>query len=396
MLQRQVTIIDGARTPIGRFGGSLRDLTAADIGVTAALRAMERAGVQPAQVQEVIFGHARQAGCGPNVARQISVRSGIPASAPAFAVQQACVSGMQAVVLAAQRIMLGDADVVLAGGVEHMSSIPFLSPDTRWGKRMGDARLLDAMYKDGYICALEGRHMGELAEGLALELGISRQEQDELALSSQQGAARGKASGFFARFLAPIELWQKGQTILFQEDEHARPDTTLEKLAQLPPAFGRDGTITAGNASGITDGATALVLASSDKAQELGLQPLGYLRSYGFAATEPARFGLSPVYSSRLALHRAGKGIQDMDLVEINEAFAAQVIAVARELSIPSGRLNVYGGAISLGHPTGNSGARIILQLLYALRERGGGWGLAGICGNGGNGGSVIVEANSA
>ncbi|MCL5025963.1 MAG: thiolase family protein [Chloroflexi bacterium] len=392
-MSKEVVIVDGARTPIGRFGGALKDLTAADIGVVATRAALAKAGVAPEQVEEVIFGHARQAGCGPNVARQISVRAGIPASAPAFGVQQACVSGMQALVLGYQRIMLGDADIVMTGGVEHMSSVPFLSVDTRWGSRLGDARLLDAMYKDGYICALAQKHMGELTDDLAKELGISRREQDEYALGSQQGAVAGKTSGFFAKFLAPVEVRQRGQAVLFQDDEHVRPDTTLEKLAALPPAFHEDGTITAGNASGITDGATAMVLASKAKAGELGLRPLGYIRSYAFAATEPERFGLSPVYSSRLALQRLGMRVDEMDLVEINEAFAAQVIAVMRGLEIPRSKVNIYGGAISLGHPTGNSGARIVLNLLYALRERGLRWGLAGICGNGGNGGSVTVEA---
>lgn len=393
MADKEVVIVDGARTPIGRFGGTLQNMTAADIGVVAAKAALAKAGVQAEQIEDVILGHARQAGCGPNVPRQIAVRAGIPVSVPAFGVQQACVSGMQATVLGYQRILLGDDDVVLTGGVEHMSSIPFLSMDTRWGNRLGDTKLLDAMYKDGYICALKQAHMGELTDDLAKELGISREEQDEYALGSQKGAVAGKESGFFAKFLAPVEMRQKGQTVQFVEDEHARGDTTLDKLAKLPPAFHKDGTITAGNASGITDGATAMVLASKQRADELGLRPLGYIRAYGFAATEPERFGLSPVYSSRKALQRLGMSMKEIDLVEVNEAFAAQVIAVMRELDIPRDKINIYGGAISLGHPTGNSGARIILNLLYALRERGLRWGLAGICGNGGNGGTVIVEA---
>jgi acetyl-CoA C-acetyltransferase len=389
----EVVIVDGARTPIGRFGGSLKDLTAVDLGAVATQAALARAGIAPAQVEDFIFGHARQAGCGPNAARPIAVRAGIPTSVPAFAVQQACVSGMQATVLAYQRILLGDANLAVAGGVEHMSSIPFLSMDTRWGSRMGDVTLHDAMFKDGYICAIANRHMGALTDDLARELAITREEQDEYALESQRRAARGTESGFFSKFLAPVTLKQKGQNIAFQDDEHMRPDTTLEKLAKLPPAFHKEGTITAGNASGITDGATAMVLASRAKADDLGLRPLGFLRAYAFAATAAERFGLAPIYSSQRALARLNMRISDMDLVEINEAFAAQVIAVVRELGIARDKLNVYGGAISLGHPTGNSGARIILNLLYALRERGLRWGLATICGNGGNGGSVIVEA---
>lgn len=318
MAEKEVVIVDGARTPIGRFGGSLKDLTAADIGVAATKAALNKAGVQAEQVEELIYGHARQAGCGPNVARQVSVRTGIPVSVPAFAVSQACVSGMQATALGYQRIMLGDADIVVVGGVEHMSSIPYLSMDTRWGSRLGDAKLLDAMYKDGYICALEHAHMGELTDNLAKELGIPREEQDEYSLGSQHGAVAGKESGFFAKFLAPVELRQKGQTVLFGTDEHVRGDTTLDKLAKLSPAFHKDGTITAGNASGITDGATSMVLASKAKADELGLRPIAYIRSQAFAATEPARFGLSPVYSSRKALQRLGMSVKQMDLVEVN------------------------------------------------------------------------------
>jgi acetyl-CoA C-acetyltransferase len=367
-------------------------MTAADIGVTAARAALCQVGVSPELVEDVIFGHARQAGCGPNVARQISIRSGVPVTAPAFAVQQACVSGMQAVAIGYQHILLGDADIVLAGGVEHMSSIPYLSVDTRWGSRLGDARLLDAMYKDGYICALTNAHMGELTDDLAKELGISRQEQDEFALASQQRAAEGKSSGFFATFLAPIEVMQRGKPVVMQDDEHVRPETTLDRLSALPPVFRDNGTVTAGNASGITDGATAIVLASKEKADELDLQPLGYIRSSAFAAVEPSRFGLSPVISSRKALYILGMNVSDMDLIEINEAFAAQVIAVMRDLEIEHKKLNIYGGAISLGHPTGNSGARIILNLLYALRKHRLHWGLASICGNGGNGGAMVVE----
>ncbi len=390
---QEVVIVDGARTPIGKLGGSLKDMTAADIGVAAAKAAMAKAGVRADQIEETIFGHARQAGCGPNVARQVSIRSGVPVSAPAFGIQQACVSGMQATSLGAQRITLREADLLLVGGTEHMSSIPFLSPDTRWGCRLGDAKLLDAMYKDGYICALTNQHMGEMTDDVAKELKVSREEQDEYALGSQQGAVQGRESGFFAKFLAPIEIKQKGQVIQFTEDEHVRGETSLQSLAKLRPAFRPDGSITAGNASGITDGATAMVLASKAKSDDLGLKPLGYIRASAFAATDPAHFGLSPVHSSRKALQRLGLSMKDIDLVEVNEAFAAQVIMVMRELEIPREKINVYGGAISLGHPTGNSGARIILQLLYLLRERGLRWGLAGICGNGGNGGTVIVEA---
>ena len=393
MANREVVIIDGARTAIGKFGGGVKDLTAPQMCAEAAKAAMQRSGVKPDQIDEVVIGHARQAGAGPNTSRQVAIRAGLPVSVPALTLQQACVAGMQAIIVATQRILLGDADVVLAGGMEHMSSIPFLAVDQRWGVRLGDARLLDAMYKDGYICAIENRHMGELTDALAKRYGISREEQDQYAYESQMGAAAGKAEGLAAKMIVPIEIPQpKGQVFVFQEDEHPRPDTTLEKLAKLPPAFGKDGTITAGNASGITDGAAAMIVAAKTKADELGLKPLAYVRSYATAAVAPADFGIAPVLSNQKALAKIGKTVRDMDLIEVNEAFAAQVLAVMKDQDIPRSKMNVYGGAISLGHPTGMSGARIVLQLIYALREKGGRWGLAGICGNGGHGGSVVVE----
>jgi acetyl-CoA C-acetyltransferase len=392
MAAREVVIVDGMRTPIGNFGGTLKDFTAVELGVIATKAALVKAGVKPELVDEFIYGHARQAGCGPNAARQVSVRAGLPVSVPAFAVQQACASGMQATVLAAQKIMLGEAEIVVAGGMEHMSSIPYLSMGTRWGVRMGHEQLLDAMYKDGFICGLSQKHMGELCDAHAKELGLSRQAQDEYSIGSQQGAVRGKETGFFAKFMVPIEVRQKGQVISFADDEHVRADTTIAGLAKLPTVFNKDGTITAGNASAITDGATSMVLMSKEKAAELGLRPLGYLRSNGWAAIETEHFGLAPVYASQKALKKVNLSTKDMDLVEVNEAFAAQVLMVMQALDLPRDKVNPYGGAISIGHPTGNSGARIILNLLYALREQGKQWGLAAICANGGNGGAVVVE----
>lgn len=393
MSDREVVIIDGARTAIGKFGGVAKDLTAVQMCVEAAKAAMARSGLNPEQVDEAIIGHARQAATGPNTSRQVSLRAGMPASAPALALQQACVSGMQAIIVAAQRILLGEADIVLAGGMEHMSSIPYLAVDQRWGSRMGDARLLDAMYKDGYICALTGKHMGELTDALAKRYGISREQQDAYACESQARTAAAKASGFSSQMIVPIEIPQgKGQVIQFQDDEHPRPDTTLDKLAKLPPAFGKEGTITAGNASGITDGAAALIVAGRDRAEALGLKPSAVLRAWAIGAVEPADFGIAPVVSSRKALGKLGLGVKDLDLIEINEAFAAQVLAVMHDLDLPRDKVNVHGGAIALGHPTGMSGTRIVLQLIYALRARGGGRGLATICGNGGHGGSIILE----
>lgn len=393
MAAREVVIIDGARTAIGKFGGAAKDLTAVAMGVEAAKAAMARSGVTPDHVDEAIIGHARQAATGPNTSRQVSIKAGLPVSAPALALQQACVSGMQAIIIAAQRILLGEADVVLAGGMEHMSSIPFLAVDQRWGQRMGDARLLDAMYKDGYICALTGKHMGELTDNLARRYGISREQQDQYAFESQQRTAAAKASGFAAQMIVPFEIPQgRGQVLSFLEDEHARADTTLEKLGKLPPAFGKEGTVTAGNASGITDGAAAVIVAAKDKADALGLKPSAYVRSWAIAAVEPADFGIAPVQSSRKALSKMGLGVKDVDLVEINEAFAAQVLAVMHDLDLPRDKVNVHGGAIAMGHPTGMSGTRIVLQAIYALRQTGGKVGLATICGNGGHGGSVVVE----
>jgi acetyl-CoA C-acetyltransferase len=277
--------------------------------------------------------------------------------------------------------------------MEHMSNIPFLAVDQRWGCRLGDARLLDAMYKDGYICAVTNKHMGDLTESLAGRYGIERGQQDQYAYESQLGAARGQAEGLAARMIVSMEIPQgRGAPLSFQQDEHPRADTTPEKLAALRPAFAKDGTITAGNASGITDGAAAMVVTSAAKAQQLGVRPLAYLRAYATAAVAPEDFGIAPVLSSQKALAKLGMTAKDMDLVEINEAFAAQVLAVMQDLDLPRDKVNVFGGAIALGHPTGMSGARIILQLVYALRTLGGRWGLATICGNGGHGGSVVIE----
>ena len=393
MPDKEVVIVNGARTAIGRFGGALRDLTVIDIGVVAVKGALERSGVKPKQVDEVIIGHARQAGGGPNAARIVSVSAGIPASAPAYAVNVACVSGMLSIILAYQSITLGNSDIVLAGGMEHHSSIPFLNMNMRWGMRMGDVTLVDALYKDGYHCGIEHQHMGALTDDLARELGITREEQDRFALESQQKVAKAKESGFFAKTIIPIEVPQaKGAPILFQEDEAPRPDTTLEVLAKLRLAFRPDGTITAGNSPPITDGASAVVVASRDKASELGLKPLARILSYAVTSVEAKRFALAPVLAVPKALKKAGLTLDDIDVIEINEAFAAQVIAVSRELQWDMSRVNIHGGGVALGHPTGMSGNRITLDVLNSLVERGGRYGLATLCGNGGHGGAIVME----
>ncbi len=396
MKNREVVIINGARTAIGKFGGALRNLTVVDIGVAAVKGAMERSGVKPNDIDEVIIGHARQAGTGPNASRIVSVKAGIPISVPAFGVQQACIAGLQAIMLASNSIRLAHSNVVLAGGMEHHSSIPYLSLNTRWGSRMGDAVLEDAMFRDGYRCGIEGKLMGELTEELAHKYGISRAEQDQFALESQQKADIAKKSGFSAKVIVPMEIKQKDSPpLLFQEDEHPRSDTTLERLAKLGAAFVRDGTITAGNSSGITDGACALIVMSKERADKLKLKPLAFIRSYATAAVEPKYFGIAPVPATKKALQLAGLTLDDIDLIEINEAFAAQVLAVIKELKLDRSKVNVHGGAIALGHPTGMSGARLTLEMPYALEERNGRFGLVTICGNGGNGGAMVLERAS-
>ncbi len=390
----EVVIVEGARTPVGRLGGVLKDSSAVEIGATAIKAAVAKAGAAPGAVQECIMGLARQAGNGVNPARLMATAGGLPATAPAHTVQQACVSGLKAAILGYQSIVLGDADLVVVGGAEHMSSIPYLNLDLRWGKRTGHVTVVDGMYRDGFLDPMSGnKHMGELADQLGKRYGISRDAQDRYAFESQQNAALAKKNGIFEKMIVPVPMTQpKGEPILVKEDEHPRPDTTVEKLAKLPPVFSPDGTITAGNASGITDGACALVLASRPRAEKLGLKPAGVIRSYATAGLTPADYGIAPTPASQMALSRAGLGIPDIDLVEINEAFALQVLAVMRDLGLERERVNVYGGGISIGHPIGMSGARIILTLLYALREQGKRYGLATICGNGGHGGAMIIE----
>jgi acetyl-CoA C-acetyltransferase len=389
---REVVIINGARTAIGKFGGTLKDLTVVDVGAAAIRGAVERSGIKPEDINEVIMGHARQAGTGPNAARIVSVNAGIPNNVPAFGVQQACISGLQAVMLAADHIRLGRSDVVLAGGMEHHSSIPYLSMNTRWGARMGNAVLEDAMFKDGYLCGIEGQLMGAMADGLAEEYGISRLEQEQFAIESQQKAAAAIKAGFYTRVIAPIEVKQKAGNFLFQEDEHPRSDTTLEGLAKLKPAFNKDGTITAGTSSGITDGACALIVMSREKADNLKLKPLAFIRAYETAGVEAKHFGIGPVPATKKALQLAGLTLDDIDLIEINEAFAAQVLAVIKELGLDKSKVDVNGGAIALGHPTGMSGARLALEMPYSLEERNRRYGLVTICGNGGHGGAMILE----
>jgi len=389
---RGVFILSAVRTPIGKFGGSLRDFTAPDLGVLVAQAALARAGIEPSAVEEVIFGHARQAGNGPNPARQIAVRAGIPFSTPAYTVNKACASGMKAIVLGFQEIALGNADVVLVGGTEAMSRIPFYADGARWGAKLGHQGLIDGMYQDGFLCPLAKMIMGETAEVLAGQYNISREEQDAYALLSQQRTQRAIESGRFADEITPITVKEKKGERIFQTDEHPRFDSTAESLAKLPPVFAPEGTVTAGNSSGITDGAAALVLVSEDRAQRAGVKSLARIAGHATAGVDPRVMGIGPVPAVRELLGRNGRRLEDYDLIELNEAFAAQVLACDRELHCDRSRLNVNGGAIALGHPIGCSGARISVTLVHEMLKRQARRGLATLCVSGGMGMALELE----
>ena len=395
---RNVFILSAVRTPIGKYGGSLSAFSAPDLGTLAAQAALERAGVQPDQVNEVIFGHARQAGNGPNPARQIAVRAGVPVEVPAYTVNQACASGLKAIALGYDQILLERAEVVLAGGTEAMSRVPYFADGARWGTRIGHQQLVDGMYRDGFLCPLASMVMGETAELLAERYQISREEQDAFALSSQQRAARALASGRFQDEIAPVTVKDKKGTRAFSTDEHPRTETSLQSLSRLPavfsPANSKAGTITAGNSSGITDGAAALVLASEDwvKKHAAGRAPLARIVDYAVAGVDPKTMGLGPVPAIQKLLTKTGRRLEDYDLIELNEAFAAQVLACDRELHFDRERLNVNGGAIALGHPIGCTGARITVTLLHEMKKRGVRRGLATLCVSGGLGVAFEVE----
>ncbi len=394
MSTTDVVMVSGARTPIGRFGGALRPLTAVELGATAIKAAVQRAGIEPGAVDEVIVGHARQAGCGPNPGRLAALKAGLPESAPASTIQQACVSSMKALLLAYQSIVLGDAEVVVVGGMEHMSNIPFYNFDLRWGNKMGDVKDVDGMYRDGFIDPLKGQHMGSLAEAWADRYGISRAEQDAYALRSQQNTEAARLSGFTPRMIAPVTLpgKGKGEPVVVDSDEHPRADTSLEKLAKLPPAFRPDGTVTAGNASGISDGAVAAVVMSARRAQQLACKPIARLLGGNVTAIQPEDYGLAPAPSIRKALKRYDLSLDQVDLFEINEAFAVQVLGVTRELEMGIDRVNLYGSGIALGHPIGMSGLRVAVYAALGLQERSGRYAVASLCGNGGHGGTVVLE----
>ena len=387
-----VYILSAVRTPIGKFGGSLASLSAADMGVVAAKAALERAGVQPEQVEETIFGNARQAGGGPNPARQISIRSGVPQEVPAYTVNKACASGIKSIALAFQEIATGNLECVLAGGTESMSRLPYYLEGARWGYRLGHQELVDGMYRDGFSCPMAKMLMGETAEILAGQYKISREEQDQFALVSQQRAAAAQSSGRFDAEIAPVTIEGKKGPTVFSRDEHLFLEATLERMAKLPPVFSKTGTISAGNSSGITDAAAAVVLASEKFVQQNNLKPLARILASTSAGVDPRLMGIGPVPAIRKMEKKYGLNLSDFDLVELNEAFAAQVLACDRELHFDREKLNVNGGAIALGHPIGCTGTRIAVTLLHEMLKRKARRGLATLCVSGGMGMALAIE----
>jgi acetyl-CoA C-acetyltransferase len=389
----KVVILSAIRTPVGRFGGGLKDTSAVSLGVVASKEALKRAGITPDQVDEVIFGQARQAGNGPNPARQILYRTGIPVEKTAFTVNKACASGLKAISLGYQSLLLGQNKIVLVGGIENMSQIPFLLDKARWGYRLGNGVLVDAMYKDGLFCPLAEMIMGETAEILADKFNITRREQDEYALESQMRAKKAMEEGKFKDEIVPVKTKDnKGNEIVVTADEHPRPDTTLEKLAKLPPVFRKDGTVTAGNSSGLTDGAAALVLTTESCAKDLDSSPMAEILGATSGGVDPKEMGLGPVPSTLKLLKLNKIKLDDIDLIEINEAFAAQVLAVEKELKWDQDKRNIKGGAIALGHPIGCTGAKISVTLLHSLRQENKELGLVTLCVSGGQGMSLLIR----
>jgi acetyl-CoA C-acetyltransferase len=390
---KNVYLAGAVRTPIGKFGGTLSTWTAADLGVAVAGESLKRAGIPVEKVQDSIWGCARQAGGGPNVARQITYRTGVPETVPAFTVNQACASGLKAILLAAQEIMLGRANVVLAGGTESMSRVPYFAEGARWGMRLGNTQLVDGMYRDGFSDPLSGLVMGETAENLARQYSISRTEQDEFALRSQQRAQAAVEAGRFQSEVCSLAIeGRKGAVTQFSSDEHPRANTTRQDLAKLAPVFSKEGTVTAGNSSGITDGAAAVTVLSEEAIKEFGSTPQARLVDYEISGVAPHIMGIGPVPAIRTLLGRQKLTLADIDLIELNEAFAAQVIACDRELGFDSDKLNVNGGSIALGHPIGCTGVRITTTLLLEMERRKAKLGLATLCVSGGMGFAVLVE----
>lgn len=390
---REVVIVGAARTAIGNFGGTLSKLSAVEIGTIAAKEAIKRAGIEPELVEEVIIGNVLSAGLGQNVARQISIHAGVSEEASAFTINKVCGSGLRAVSMAAQFIMTGDAEVILAGGTESMSNAPYTLPGGRWGQRMGNGTVVDTMIKDGLWDAFNDYHMGITAENIAEQWNLTREEQDNFALNSQLRAEKAIKEGKFKDEIVPVVIPQrKGEPIIFDTDEYPKMGSTIEKLSKLKPAFKKDGTVTAGNASGINDGAAMFIVMSKEKAEKLGLKPLVTIKSYASGGVDPKIMGYGPVPATKKALQKAGITVEDLDLIEANEAFAAQSLAVVKDLGLDTEKVNVNGGAIALGHPVGASGGRILVTLIYEMIKRDAKTGLATLCIGGGQGTSIIVE----
>lgn len=385
----RAVIVSAVRTAGGRFGGKLKDKTAVDLGRAVVEEAVRRAGIAGEEVDEVIFGCGWQAGAGPNVARLVTVKAGLPVKVPAFTVNIRCASGLKAVILAVKSILTGDAQVAVAGGTESTTNVPYILPDARWGHRMGDRAAVDVLHRDGFMCPLAGMLMGGTAEVLAERYGISRQEQDSFALESHRKAVAAVDEGLFRDEIVPIPVGDGG---LFAEEEIPRRDTSPEALGKLPPVFKKDGTVTAGNSCALCDAAAAVVVTSEEKARAAGLKPLAAVRSWAYVGVEPQVMGIGPTVAIPMALKKAGLTLADVDLIEFNEAFAVQVLAVERELGWDRSRVNVHGGAIALGHPVGATGAKILTTLLYALRRYDKTLGLVSLCVGGGQGVAMVVE----
>ena len=392
-MTKKVVIASAARTPVGAYGGAFKTVSARELGAVAAKEAIKRAGIKPEDVDESILGCVLQAGNGQNIARQIALDAGIPKEKPAMTLNIVCGSGLRSVSLAAQIILAGDCDVVLAGGTESMSQAPYLLPDERWGARMGDKKVVDEMIKDGLWDAFNDYHMGVTAENIAEKFGLTREEQDALAADSQQKAAKARAEGRFKDEIVPVEVkGRKGKVTVVDEDEYIKEGVTTESISKLRPAFIKDGTVTAANASGINDGAACLVVMSEEKAKELGVKPLATIVSYATEGVDPKIMGTGPIPTVRKALEKANLTLEDIDLIEANEAFAAQALSVIKELGLNTDIVNVNGGAIAIGHPVGASGARILTTLLYEMQKRDSKKGIATLCIGGGMGTAVVVE----
>jgi len=391
-MSNRIALVAPVRTPIGKFGGALASLSAADLGTEAAKACLERAGISGDSVDQAIFGHARQAGGGPNTARQISYRAGVPQTSPAFTVNQACGSGLQSIFAAARAIKLGEAEVVLAGGTESMSNTPYMLPRARWGYRMGSTEVADGMYKDGFNDPLSGLIMGGTAEELGEEKGVTRDQADDYAVESQSRCEKAQGAGRFEREIAPLTFTERRREITVTTDEHPRAGVTADKLKKLPTVFREGGSVTPGNASGITDGAAALLVMSESKAEELGVEVAGWLIDWEVVGVDPRIMGIGPVPAVEKLLAKTGVSIDEIDEMELNEAFATQAIACLQDIEIDPAKVNPDGGAIALGHPIGCTGTRILVTLLHGMAERGGKRGIATLCVSGGLGLAALVE----